>query len=254
MREMKRLMVAGLAAASLCASGAASADWSLNGGFESFRWKESTTPAVKESGLRLTLGLSWRQSREPGISAGYDLKAYRGDVDYTGATLFTGTPISGETRYRGWSHEVQAIWRAAGSAFDVVLAGGVDSWERRLTTAQQEDWLTIYVKLGMAYNQLARQGVMGSLGVKYPTWTRENGHLESVGALNNPKIRPGKEPSLYGTLGYRFNPKWDVTAYYDSFRFKESNQVSVVLPGGFANFFQPESRMDVFGVKIQHNF
>ena len=251
---MKRLMVAGLAAASLCTSGVASADWSLNGGIENFRWKESTTPAVKESGLRLTVGLSWRQSKEPGVSAGYDLKAYRGDVDYTGALLFTGTPFSGETRYRGWSHELQAIWRAAGSALDVVLAGGVDSWERRLNVGQQEDWLTIYVKLGMAYNAVARQGVTGSLGIKYPAWTRENAHLETVGALNNPKLRPGKEPSLYGTLGYRFNPKWDVTAYYDSFRFKQSNSVAVVTPTAAGTAFQPESRMDVFGLKVQHNF
>ena len=252
---MKRLMVAGLAAASLCTSGVASADWSLNAGIENFRWKESTTPAVKESGLRMTVGLSWRQTKEPGVSAGYDLKAYRGDVDYTGATLFGGIPVSDETRYRGWSHELLGIWRPAGGAFDVVLAGGVDSWERRIpATAQQEDWLTIYVKLGMAYNALARQGVVGTLGVKYPAWTRENAHFETVGGLNNPKLRPGKEPSLYGSLGYRFNPKWDVIAYYDSFRFKASNTVAVALPAATGFFFQPESKMDIFGVKVQHNF
>src|SRR6266550_1998385 len=47
----------------------AKADWSVGAGFENFRWKESTSPSVKESGLRWALDLAWMQSREPGLSA-----------------------------------------------------------------------------------------------------------------------------------------------------------------------------------------
>ena len=251
---MKRLLAVALGAASISVASAAWADWSVGGGMESFRWEESTTPAVEESGLRFTLELNWQQTKQPGLSAEYQLKFYRGDVDYTGATLFGGTPLSGESRYRGWSNEVRAVWRSQ-SPVDFVMALGYDQWERRFPqTAQEEDYNVIYARLGVAFNSVAKVGVLGSLGAKYPLWTRENAHFESIGAITNPRLRPGKDVSFYGTIGYRFNPNWDVLAYYDSYRFKESNVVAVVFPAGTAGFFQPKSDMDVFGLTIKYNF
>ena len=67
---MKRALVAALATGAMLTAGAASADWSASAGFEHFQWKESTTPEVKENGLRYTLDLTWAQSKAPGISAG----------------------------------------------------------------------------------------------------------------------------------------------------------------------------------------
>ena len=58
------------------------------------------------------------------------------------------------------------------------------------------------------------------------------------------RLKPGKDFSFYATLGYRVNPAWDVYAYYDSYRFKESNTVAVPFPGGTATFIQPESRLN----------
>lgn len=250
---MKRVLAVALGAASLSVAGAAWADWSVGGGFENFRWKESTTPTVKESGLRWALDLTWQQTKAPGLSAGYNLKFYQGDVDYTGAT-FGGTPVSTNADYRGLTNEIQANWRTA-STVDFVLAAGWDNWRRKFgASGQQEDWNVLYAKLGASMSANVKQGVIASAGVKYPVWTRENGNFESIGATDNPRIRPGKAVSLYGTLGYRVNPAWDVIAYYDSYRFDQSNTVAVRFPAGTAGFIQPESRMDVFGLKIQHNF
>ena len=253
-RPMKRVLVAAFAAISLSAAGTACADWSASAGFESFRWKESTTPSVKESGLRWALDLTWAQSKEPGVSAGYNLKFYNGNVDYDGATLFGGVPLSGETHYRGLTNEIRAFYRMPANRVDFMLAAGWDRWERQLSSAQAEDWDVLYVRLGAEFNSAAKQGIFGSFGLKYPAWTRENANFPDLGATNNPRLRPGKELSLYGSIGYRANANWDVIAYYDSYRFKESAVVAVAIGGGTAGFFQPESRMDVIGMKLQYNF
>jgi hypothetical protein len=251
---MKRAIAVSLTAATMLMAGAARADLSIGGGFESFRWKESTTPAVKESGLRWVLDLTWSQSRAPGLSAGYNLKLYTGNVDYTGATLFTGVPVSDDTHYRGMVNEVQALYRMPQNAVDIVLAAGWDRWTRKINSVTEEDWDVLYAKLGVNVNSATKQGFLGSAGIKYPVWTRENANFLGMGAVDNPRLRPGKDFSFYATLGYRVNPSWDVYAYYDGYRFKESNTVAVAFPGGTLGFIQPESRQDVLGMKVQHNF
>lgn len=250
---MKRVVASALGAVALAAAGAASADWSVGGGFESFRWKESTSPAVKESGLRFTLDLTWQQSKDPGLSAAYNIKFYNGNVDYTGAFIGTSVPVSGETHYRGLVNEIQAIYRTPQNV-NFVLAAGWDRWNRELTATQEESWDVLYAKLGANFNAPARQGVFGSAGVKYPVYTRENAHLTAAGFDQNPRLKPGKDFSFYATLGYRANPSWDVMAYYDSYRFKESNHVAVTSGGALFEVFQPKSEMDVFGLKLQYNF
>jgi len=235
------------------ATGAARADWSAGAGFEGFKWKESTSPTVKESGLRWAFDLTWQQTREPGVSAGYNVKLYVGNVDYTGATLFGGLPVSGETHYRGLQNEVQAIYRTPQSVVDVVLAAGWDHWTRELSSIQREVYDVLYARFGAAMGGTSKQGFLGSIGVKYPLYARENADFQSIGFSSNPRLRPGRDFSLYGSLGYRVNPNWDVIGYYDSYRFKQSNSVIVAgAPGIVA--FQPESKQDVLGMKIQHNF
>ena len=251
---MKRVLAVALGAATLSVAGASWADWSAGGGVESFRWKESTTPSVKETGLRWVLDLTWQQSREPGLSAGYNLKFYNGAVDYTGAFVGTNIPVSGESKYRGLVNEIQALYRMPQNMFDVVLALGWDRFDRKLNSAQEESWDVAYARLGFNANALTRQGVFGSAGIKYPVWTRENANLQGAGFDQNPRIRPGKDLSLYATVGYRVNPAWDVIAYYDSYRFKESNHIAVTNGGTLFDVFQPESKMDLFGMKIQYNF
>jgi hypothetical protein len=238
----------------LGAMSSASADWAIGGGFENFRWKESTSPEVKESGLRLTADLTWTQSREPGLSAAYNLKFYVGNVDYTGSLLVSNVPISGETHYRGLANEVQSIYRMPQNPVDFVLAAGWDHWVRDLSASQKETYDVLYARLGAALNSGTRQGVFGSAGVKYPFYVRENAHLTDIGFQQNPRLRPDGQFSLFGTLGYRVNGGWDVMAYYDSYRFKQSNTVFVSNGSVVAGFFQPKSRQDVIGLKVQHNF
>jgi hypothetical protein len=229
----------------------AHADWSASAGAEHFSWRESGSPSVKEKGLRWALDLTWAQSKEPGFSAGYNVRLYYGRVDYEGAFLFSGLPATTKVRYSGLTNEARLFYRIAQNPLAVFAAVGWDQWERKFPAPQKESYDIYYVKAGGTYNDTVKQGVTGSAGIKYPISTREDAHLTDIGFSNNQTIRPGKQVSLYGTVGYRFKPDWDVIAYYDSYRFKQSR---VVDAGGGFFVFQPESKMDVVGVKAQYNF
>lgn len=229
------------------------AHWSISAGGEHFKWTESTAPIVEESGLRWAFDLTWAQSKEPGFSAEYNLKFYVGNVDYTGAFLITGTPINSETHYRGVTNEIRAVYRTS-YLVDFVLAGGWDHWRRELSANQEETFDVLYAKLGAVANTTTKRGGLASFGVKYPLYVKENAHFPSIGFTPNPRLHPKRDFSLYGTLGYRFNPSWDVIAYYDSYRFKQSDAVVVTSGGASFLFVQPESKMDLVGVKVQLNF
>jgi hypothetical protein len=251
---MKRTWALALTGCAIAMTAAAAhADISVGAGFENFEWKESTSPTVKESGLRWVLDLTWSQTNQPGASAQVNVKTYTGNVDYDGATLGTNTPISGETHYRGVQGEVRAIYRTT-NAFDFVLAGGWDHWRRDLTASQEEGWDVLYARAGVAYNQTVRTGVLAAAGIKFPVYAREDGHLTDIGFTSNPRLRPRGDWSFYGTLGYRVSPGWDVMAYYDSYRFKKSNTVVVSDGTTLFEVFQPKSRQDTVGLKVQHNF
>ena len=251
---MKRGLSAALTVcAVVAATGSARAEISIGAGFENFRWKESTSPTVKESGLRWVLDLTWSQDRQkPGPSVEYNIKTYVGNVDYTGAILGTGVPISGETHYRGLQNELRAIYRTTGGV-DFMLAAGWDHWQRRLTAAQEETYNVLYARLGAGFGATVKQGLFGNAGVKYPVYVREDAHLDDLGFTSNPHLRPRGDFSFFGTLGYRVN-SWDIMAYYDSYRFKQSNTVAVNNGVTVFGVFQPKSRQDQLGLKVQHNF
>ena len=247
MTWLKRGTVTVLSAwAVVSAIGAARADISVSAGAEYFRWKESTSPVVEETGMRWVLDLTWTQSRQPGPSFEYNVKTYAGKVDYDGALLFSNTPISSDTHYRGVQNELRYVYRMAGGA-DVAGAFGWDHWRRELSSSQREDYDALYVRAGAGFGSMIQKGPFGSAGLKLPVYVRENAHFDAIFGIPNARLRPRTKVSFYGNVGYRFNPRWDVTAYYDSYRFKQSNTTSF-------GFFQPESKQDQYGLKLQHNF
>jgi hypothetical protein len=135
-----------------------------------------------------------------------------------------------------------------------VLGLGWDHWTRDLSAAQKEDWDVLYARLGVATPAAVRQGFIGSLGVKYTVYTRENGNLQDAGFTTNPRLRPGADWSLYGSLGYRVNADWDVVGFYEGLYFKQSNTVAVTDGTSLFGVFQPRSRQDVVGVRVTRNF
>jgi hypothetical protein len=242
-------------ALSMCAVfvGSARAEISVGAGAEYFRWKESTSPVVEETGLRWVFDLTWSQSKQPGPSIEYNVKAYVGKVDYDGALLFDNTPISSDTHYRGVQNELRGVYRTVGGA-DFATAFGWDSWRRNLSAAQRETYDVLYLRAGAGYGATVQQGVFGSAGAKLPFYVRENAHLTDIGFSPNPRLKPRGQVSLYGMLGYRFSPRWDVSTYYDSYRFRESKTVVVSDGTSLFGFGQPRSKQDQYGLKLQHTF
>jgi hypothetical protein len=241
--------------------GSAWARWSVSGDAESFHWRESTTPSVSESGPRFGLGGSWRQEKDSGWLLGWRGKLYWGSVDYNGALLFSGAPATGTTDYAGASNELQVIYRPYGGnldKIDFVGSLGLDAWERNLSAQQKEEYRVAFARLGIEYNDRTSQGWFGGGGIKKPIYAREDAHLTDIGFDQNPLLRPGKDPSLYGQVGYRFNAQWSLVGYYDSYRFGRSSAETVTarrsFPGRTFSVFQPESKMDLLGLRLQFSF
>jgi hypothetical protein len=233
------------------------AAWTLSGDVEHFHWHESTRPSVTEDGLRYGIGGRWLAARQSGWLLGWRGKLYWGPVDYEGATLFGNTPVRGTTRYSGAMNEFLAIFRPKSERLeqlDFVGSLGLDAWERRLSRQQSEDYAIVFARLGAAYNARAPRGWFGGGGVKKPLVAREDAHLRDIGFDQNPILKPGKDPSLYAQVGYRFSPDWSLLGYYDSYRFGRSRARAVTSGGASFLIFQPESRMDLLGVRLAYRF
>jgi hypothetical protein len=252
------VLVAG-ACAGLLTGAPAQAQFAVSAGVEYFAWTEDTSPfQVQETGPMFALGLEWTQRKEHGLLGAYRGRFYVGDVDYSGALLFDPTiPVKGTTSYLGMSNEGQLRYRLPKERsywLDLVGAIGLDVWERKFTTGQQEDYRVGFLRLGVEIGCGAETGVVAGLGLKYPFWIEEDANLIDEGYDQNPTLEPGGEPSLYGQIGWRFRRNLAVVAYLDGFRFSESSPVTVTQGANTFQFYQPQSTMLVLGVKLQYLF
>ena len=190
----------------------------------------------------------------------YRGKLYGGKVNYDTYTQQTNIPVSTTTQYTGAAHEGQLIYRNAAQAYELDYVGGLglDTWQRKIDNRgynQIEDFLIVYLRGGIHLAPPAQgSGLYGGGGLKYPIHTWEDAHLLSLGYSTNPLLEPGKDISFYAELGYRFNKRWNLTGYYDSWRFKKSPSVLAYQAGVAYLLYQPESKMDSYGLKIMYEF
>lgn len=255
---MKRALWAAGLLLGLGSSPLARAEWSVSGDLEHFRWKESTSPGVTETGPISGIGLRWTQDRPAGWTFGYHGRLYFGSVDYDGSLLFSGAPVQGTTEYTGMTHEGQAVYRVPGSAAGagLVLGLGYDYWNRELTAFQREEYQVLFLRLGGAFDRHESAGWYGGAGLKYPFWIEEDAHFPDLGFVPNPRLSPKGRLGPYAELGYRFNRRWQMSAYYESYRFAESGDVSVIERGTGTpfSFFQPKSSADMLGLRMHYSF
>lgn len=239
------------------ASGAARAEWEANAKIERFRWAEDTQPGVTETGPRFGIGLAWTQDRDSGWIAAWRGELYGGSVEYSGAELFPpNNPVKGTTEYTGFITELQGRYRPLGGNAALVSGLGFDYWNRQLTDVQKEEWYVVFARLGAELGDRARRGggFFAGGGVKYPVYILEDAHLTDIGFDSNPKLHPGRSPSLYAEIGYRFSGQWTLTGYYDSYRFRESPAENTSVGGAPFLVFQPESRVDTYGLRLHLHF
>lgn len=243
--------------AALLAPVASHAELIINAGVEYFRWTENTAPQVKETGPMGFVGLSYLQNKDAGVLFGYQGKIWGGSPDYTGANLITNAPLTSTTDYFGVNNELQVRYRKSGTNggnLDGVFGLGLDVWRRELSSIQKEDYSIGYARVGVESKaNYAGQWTAG-LGIKYPLWTYENAHFDRIGFDSNPILHPGREIAPYGSIGYRFTPRFQVVGYYEGLRFDRSDPVETtyVSTGERVSLVQPSSNMSIFGLRIEY--
>jgi hypothetical protein len=256
--------ILGAALAAVAVSGPAYAGWSITADLEHFRWAEKTQPRVTETGPMFGIGARFSQERPAGWQFGWRGRLYLGSVDYDGAFLDTGAPASGTTEYTGLVNEVQAAYRLPGNAQGLEFVSGLilDYWNRQLSRDQRELYWIASLRLGLQADRRESTGWFGGGGLKYPFYTREDARLTEIGFSSNPRLEPKGAVSLYADLGYRFNRNMSLAAYYDSYRFKESDPtpritnpfISGCTPPGGCRLIQPTSNVARLGLRLQYSF
>jgi hypothetical protein len=251
---MRFLVVAAL----LLMSAGAQASWFVSGDVEAFKWAEDGSPSVTEKGPRYGLSWGYRQERDAGWQFAYRGEFRRGTVNYSGAFLFSGQPTNARTRYTGLLNELQGIYRFPHSnGFELLGGLGVDYWERNILPNQREDYALVFTRFGFNIDPRTRRTLFGGAGVKLPVYVSENAHLDELGFDQNERLNPKGQVSAYANIGYRFTREWSLMGYYDSYRFGESSGVratSSSFPGTQFVLFQPASRVDSVGLKLQYEF
>lgn len=257
----KKTLAATVLALSFLFSTATNAAWETGVAAEYYTWTEypsDTTGTPKESGPRFAIHLNWTADRDEGSLLGYRGKVYFGRVNYDTFTQMTNTPVTTDTRYAGMAHEGQLIFRtdALGHKLDYIGGMGWDYWRRNIgSSAQVEDYSVLYLRGGLNLDQPARQpGFHGGGGLKLPVWITEDAHLKDQGYYTNPTLMPEINISLYGELGYRFNRRFDISGYYDSWRFRQSGAVVVRDASGAWGIWQPRSSMHALGLRALFSF
>ncbi len=240
---------------------------SLSLGVQNFYWDEydDGDKLLDETGLLYQIGFEYDNFNMRDAGTVYSVKvAYTdGSVDYDGQTQ-TGTPITTDTKYRGWDMEfnVGKRFKSSGSnSYDLLAGLGYDSWTRDIestytsggtrVSGYEEDYTMIYLRLTGGINMPGTNWsnhVHG--GVKYPLQTDE----DVWGTTLNPegKVSPFIEWRIdamdAGKVSYGFS------VYYEETRFDESDTEYTNTSLGVVGIYQPESNRKETGVRFHYNF
>jgi hypothetical protein len=204
------------------------AQWSIELGVEHFDWRERTTPIeVHESGPRFALRGGYAQQRVSGALFAGRVALYGGGVRYDGSFQFDETQAAqGTAIYYGATLGAEARYRWPGVA-DAVLGADWDSWRRRLSASQREDYRIVSLTLG-AERLAGGPGRLGfGGGMRFLLATSEEATLESGGVRYDLSLSPGLGINPYATVAYRVAPRVTLQAYWDGMALGRSNDVEL---------------------------
>lgn len=272
MRFRKLLAIAcltalpGFVAAAEAPGGIYGPRFGLQIGVEDFTWteKDPAQPArelLEENGPRFTAVLSLDNFADPemGLVYGFKARGYYGSVDYDGETN-SGVDLRTEVDYAGGLGELSLGYRHipdwAGYGFDVLGGLGGEYWSRDIqdgldangnpARGYEEVYTVAYAKAGLGVADLTHAEWFGRLeaGVRYPLEVDER--IDEFDA----DLSPGSSVSFYAE--YELSKRTaggnqvGVTLYYEGYRFEESPPAS----SSIGNVVQPESNMDLFGIRF----
>lgn len=252
----------------------ASNEFDVYGAVESFTWREfgATGQLLKESGPRFAIGFAYVHEFENHLTLKPRIEIFGGNVDYNGQAcdlLGNCLPASTTTRYFGTKLEMDAGYRMGSpDAFTVepFLGLGARFWARSiddsmladgtLLVGYTEHWSTVYGRVGFRAEQhlSPKNMLFMELGAKLP--------ISSTNYINDPNVsytsltlHPVGEPSPFAEAGLKIS-MFQMSIYYDSMRFKQSDSVFQYDPfiGAIIEYFQPESESEMIGIRAGVSF
>jgi len=240
------------------------------GTVESFTWREfdAGERAVMESGPLFGIGLSYFHEFENRITVTPRGEIFFGSVDYNGhacstdpVTLIqTCQPATTTVGYLGlkFDGDIGLRFKLKQSSFIEPFWGlALRTWRRDIrngtaadgsaTAGYLEDWSTLHFRLGVRGGvDLSKSTKMfAEAGVKLPLYNVNTAYVSDIGLGPDVTIHPGKQASFFAETGVTIN-RVRASVFYDGLRFSQSSPVS----NGMFVFFQPQSTMDVYGIRL----
>src|SRR6185369_7568992 len=123
---------------------------------------------------------------------------------------------------------------------------------RELSTDQAEDYRIVSMRIGAEHALSPALPWHLRAGVKFTLATHENAHFEDLGFRENPPLRPGRSVTPYLDVGYAFARHWSLAGSFDGYSFGVSNEVELTQGPTPGIFYQPESDMRVFGLRLEY--
>jgi hypothetical protein len=248
------LLLVALASSLLAAD--AFAQWSVDGTVEHFSWREHTSPIqVHETGPRAAFGVGYMLPRERGVVPVYRGTFYGGTVDYNGSLQGdVAQAARGTTGYIGTTQGVELRYRWPG-AVDALAGLEADVWRRSLGTSQQEDYRTLSMRLGVDHVAMRSSPFTIGGGLRWLLLISEKSTIKEGGLTYQFQLSPGLGVNPFLHVGYRVASRFTMIAYLDGMRLGQSDPLTVRRNGRpAAVVFQPQSDLDVAGVRVAYGF
>lgn len=238
-------------------------DVEIYGLVENFVWQERDNgeKLLEENGWLGGVGITGKL-----YSGSHEIIAARGEIS-SGKTIYDGSIQSGDkaittTDYIGMKLEADHVFHRGlgqGVFIEPYVGGGYRWWLRDISdgvtvngdtaTGYAELWQTLYLRAGMRGDKRLRNNLtlISSIGLSLPFYTTNKVMMNGIDmASPDFTLNPGGKISLNADAGISMN-RIKILLFYDQMRFSRSDSVSI---GGGLYFYQPESRADIFGVRI----
>lgn len=237
----------------------------LTADVEYHQWQEfrpKDNEILDESGPRGAIGVAWSNLRTPSGGPVYRANArlYFGEGTYEGQQI-DGAVVNTDSRHIGVQGEGIGGYRFGGRVgFELVSGIGFDMWQRDIfdsstSTGYNSLFAVLNAKLGVGmFTRFDYFAFALRAGPKLPlvAWERVY-YLDDVDLLPKPGV------SWFGTAEFNFGVRGkdnvSIVAYYDSYKFKESNPENLTNGGVFVTTVtQPDADMTVYGVRLAVGF
>lgn len=261
----------------------------ISGGVEYFHLKEldsNGSRLLAETGTRyaISAALDNASRYDPLTPWLYhaEITAYTGQVDYDGLSQSidpteNNLPFGTDTNYLGARAEAQLGYQVRPAvlshALQLIAGLGVDGWRRRIHTGftangiqvsgTEEIYRAFYGKAALGIADLWSGGWHNQIqaGVKLPIRIVEDVNLRAVGYDNDLSLSPTNAYSGFARLTLEAPRPRNaaggnllLSLYYEGLRFDPSPSKLVSRGDTLVSVWQPETRIDVFGVQVGYRF